>query len=113
MSYDERENEHQELFHLDVDPAGPIAIHIPSPLGRLPYYIYVRVPRDAAASLDAVGLRVDVGGRTICAGRSVPEIPGTGESGAANDRFERHRLARLGAHRRLRNGQDVHRARVR
>jgi non-lysosomal glucosylceramidase len=60
--YDSRENEHQELFHLNVDPTEPVAIHIPSPLGPLGYYVYVRVPAHAIAGLTAVSVQMDVGG---------------------------------------------------
>lgn len=60
--YDLRENEHQELFHVGVDPHQPIAVSIPSPLGRLGYYVFARVPRDTAPMLDSVTARVDIGG---------------------------------------------------
>ncbi len=58
--YDIRENEHQELFYLGAQALAPIDVHIPSPLGTLPYYVYVRVPAEVA--LDAVAVRMDVGG---------------------------------------------------
>ncbi|MDD5705928.1 MAG: GH116 family glycosyl hydrolase [Kiritimatiellae bacterium] len=60
--YDLRENEHQELFYLHIDPNRPLPIHIPSPLGRLGYHVFVRLPRQAAARLNDVAARVDVGG---------------------------------------------------
>ena len=60
--YDVRENEHQELFSLRVDPRQPIAMHIPSPLGRLRYYLYVRVPRAAVERLAGVASHLVVGG---------------------------------------------------
>jgi hypothetical protein len=58
--YDIRENEHQELFYLGAQALAPIDIHIPSPLGTLPNYVYVRVP--AGTDLRAVAVRMDVGG---------------------------------------------------
>ena len=60
--YDVHENEHQELFYLGIDPRQPLSIAIPSPLGPLGYYVYVRVPRTALASLDGVSTRFDVDG---------------------------------------------------
>ena len=58
--YDCRENEHQELFYLGVDPRKPIAIHIPSPLGWLGYFVYLRVPAPHAPRLAAVSVKADV-----------------------------------------------------
>lgn len=60
--YDCRENEHQELFHLDIDPSKPLHIHIPSPLGKLGYYVYVRVPAHAVAAIRDVSVELEVGG---------------------------------------------------
>jgi len=60
--YDVRENEHQELFYRQIDPRSAIPIHIPSPLGRLRYYLYIRVPRVAVAQLDGVTSHLLVGG---------------------------------------------------
>ncbi|MHB9130212.1 MAG: GH116 family glycosyl hydrolase [Armatimonadota bacterium] len=60
--YDRRENEHQELFHLDIDPQLPVAVHIPSPLGRLGYFVFVRVRKGQAERLAGVGVRMDIGG---------------------------------------------------
>ncbi|OPZ88142.1 MAG: hypothetical protein BWY76_00102 [bacterium ADurb.Bin429] len=60
--YDRRENEHQELFHLGIDPRQPVPIHIPSPLGRLGYFFFVRVPAGDVETLANVGMRLDVGG---------------------------------------------------
>lgn len=53
------ENEHQELFHLGVDLTQPLEVHIPSPLGPLGYYLFVRVPA-AAGQLDGVSARFDL-----------------------------------------------------
>ena len=47
---DIRENEHQELFYLGVDLNQPVEVHIPSPLGPLGYYVFVRVPEAMAAA---------------------------------------------------------------
>lgn len=60
--YDVFENEHQELFYPGVDPRRPVAIHIPSPLGPLPYHVLVRVPGDQVDTLAQVSLRIDVDG---------------------------------------------------
>lgn len=60
--YDCKENEHQELFYLGIDPGAPVRIHIPSPLGRLPYHVFVRGPIDLLGRLDGVATKVDVGG---------------------------------------------------
>jgi len=60
--YDIRENEHQELFYLGIDPRQPVAIHIPSPLGRLGYYVFVRVPVAAVGQLAQVAVTMEVGG---------------------------------------------------
>ncbi|HEY8668296.1 MAG TPA: GH116 family glycosyl-hydrolase, partial [Tepidisphaeraceae bacterium] len=62
LAYDSHENEHQELFHLGVDLSGPIPLHIPSPLGKLGYFIYARVPADAADKLSAVTIKIDLVG---------------------------------------------------
>lgn len=59
---EQREIEHQELFFLGSDPLLPIPIHIPSALGRLPYFVYVRVPRAVTGLLSAVTIHVSVGG---------------------------------------------------
>jgi non-lysosomal glucosylceramidase len=60
--YDIRENEHQELFTLGVNPTKPIDIFIPSPLGRLAYFVFVRVPKADVARLSGVSMHVCVGG---------------------------------------------------
>lgn len=60
--HDLRENEHQELFTLHVDPRASIPIHIPSPLRCLPYYLFVRVPRRQVDRLAGTGAHVVVGG---------------------------------------------------
>ncbi len=78
--YDRRENEHQELFHLRIDPARPVPIHIPSPLGRLGYFFFARVPADAADRLAGVGLRLDIGGLRE---DHLTVAPGAGVEGAA------------------------------
>ncbi|MFZ4397795.1 MAG: hypothetical protein ACOYOU_19465, partial [Kiritimatiellia bacterium] len=75
--YDIRENEHQELFYLGIDPLHPVAVHIPSPLGTLGYFVYVRVPQAAAARVADVGFRLAVGGLreedvTVAAGSGAP-----------------------------------------
>jgi non-lysosomal glucosylceramidase len=75
--HDIRENEHQELFTLGIDPRAPIAIHIPSPLGRLGYFVFVRVAREAVERLAGTGAHLVVGGLrpddvTIEPGAGVP-----------------------------------------
>jgi len=57
---DIRENEHQELLYSGVDLTQPVAIHIPSPLGPLGYYLFVRVPADVVGQLNGVSARVDL-----------------------------------------------------
>ncbi len=61
-----QESEHQELFYCGVDPHEPISIHVPSALGQLGYYVYLRVPQaqaeafaDASVHLRVAGLRPD------------------------------------------------------
>ncbi len=60
--YDMRENEHQELFTLGINPNNPVEIFIPSPLGRLPYFVFVRVAKADIARLAGVSMHVYVGG---------------------------------------------------
>jgi hypothetical protein len=60
--YDVRENEHQEMLHPGVDPFRPIPIHIPSPIGKLGYYIFVRVPASAVSQLANVAVKLDIDG---------------------------------------------------
>ncbi|HEY3377455.1 MAG TPA: GH116 family glycosyl hydrolase [Armatimonadota bacterium] len=60
--FDVNETEHQELFYLQINPAAPVAIHIPSALGKLGYFIFVRVPAAAASLLSGVSSRLEVGG---------------------------------------------------
>ncbi len=56
------ESEHQELFALDADLSRPVAIHIPSALGTLGYYVCLRVADGLAAGLAAVQVHLQVGG---------------------------------------------------
>ena len=60
--YNVNETEHQELFYLNVNPCEPIDIHIPSALGPLGYYIFVRVPAESARLLVGVSSRFDIDG---------------------------------------------------
>lgn len=60
--YDVRENEHQELFYLGIDPRQPVPVHIPSPLRLLGYFIYVRAAESAVQRLERVSTRLDIGG---------------------------------------------------
>ncbi len=57
---DIRENEHQELFYLGVDLTQPVDVHIPSPLGPLGYYLFVRVPVEVAERLEGISARFDL-----------------------------------------------------
>lgn len=77
MLYDICENEHQELFYAGINPAAPIPIHIPSPLGYLQYFIFVRVPEQYADVLDEVIMQCDVVGlrethEAVMTGAGVP-----------------------------------------
>lgn len=54
------ENEHQELFHCGIDLTQPVALHIPSPLGPLGYYVFVRVAAGMAQHLGGVSVRFDL-----------------------------------------------------
>ena len=60
--YNLRENEHQELFYRGVDLTKPMALHIPSPLGHLPYYLFVRVAPESAKRFADVAFRFDLNG---------------------------------------------------
>jgi uncharacterized protein (DUF608 family) len=57
-----REHEHQELFFGAADLSRPLELRIPSPLGALGYYFYVRVPKAKVAALQAVSARYDLVG---------------------------------------------------
>jgi non-lysosomal glucosylceramidase len=57
-----REHEHQELFFGAADLSRPLDLRIPSPLGALGYYFYVRVPRSRVGLLREVSLRYDLVG---------------------------------------------------
>jgi len=56
------EAEHQELWYPDSDLSKPVAVHIPSALGKIGYYVCVRVPQDWADKLDGVKVKADIGG---------------------------------------------------
>ena len=56
------ESEHQELFYRDVDLYQLVPIHIPSALGRLGYYVCVRIPEQHAAAFDQSVTKIKVGG---------------------------------------------------
>ena len=56
------ESEHQELFYPDADLRQPIPIHIPSALGKLGYYVCLRLPQPTAAKVGDVRIFLKVGG---------------------------------------------------
>jgi uncharacterized protein (DUF608 family) len=56
------ETEHQELFAAGADPHGPIKVHVPSALGKLGYYVCLRVPAGLADELRGVVTHLVVGG---------------------------------------------------
>jgi len=56
------ETEHQELFAQDADLSGPVAVHVPSALGQLGYYVCLRVPEALAGQLQDVTVHLEVGG---------------------------------------------------
>lgn len=56
------DHEHQELFFGDADLSRPLSLRIPSPLGALGYYFFVRVPKARVPSLRAVSARYDLVG---------------------------------------------------
>jgi len=60
--FDAVENEHQELFYRKTDLTRPLAVHIPSPLGPLPYYFYAKVRRSHSGRLGGVEVRFDLEG---------------------------------------------------
>lgn len=60
--YNVHETEHQELFFQRVNPLKAIDIHIPSALGTLGYFIYVRVPYQVVFRLTDVSSRFDIDG---------------------------------------------------
>lgn len=53
---DIREDEHQELFYFDSDPAKPIDVHIPSPLVLLGNFLYARAPLALAEQMKGVSV---------------------------------------------------------
>jgi uncharacterized protein (DUF608 family) len=57
------ETEHQELFYLYTDVHRPIAVHIPSALAKLGYFVAVRVRASAAGKLDGVKTTLRVASR--------------------------------------------------
>ncbi|OPZ26890.1 MAG: hypothetical protein BWZ02_01846 [Lentisphaerae bacterium ADurb.BinA184] len=56
------ETEHQELFLPDADLRGRLAVHVPSALGKLGYYVCLRVPEGVAAAVRGVVTSLKVGG---------------------------------------------------
>ena len=56
------ETEHQELFVLDADLSRPVAVHVPSALGELGYYVCLRLPERFTAQLAETGVHLRVGG---------------------------------------------------
>ncbi len=62
MSQVYHESEHQELFYVDADLRGETAVHIPSALGKLGYYVCVLVPEAMTDALSGVKTKLKVGG---------------------------------------------------
>lgn len=56
------ETEHQELFYPEANLRKPIAVHIPSALGTLGYYVCLRVPAKFAGQFADTVTRLRVGG---------------------------------------------------
>ena len=56
------ESEHQELFALGADLSKPFALHVPSALYPLGYYVCLRVPEARVAELVATRVHVKVAG---------------------------------------------------
>jgi len=56
------ETEHQELVHPAADLRGVVRTHIPSALGKLGYFVFLRVPTAMADKLASVVTRLKVGG---------------------------------------------------
>ncbi len=56
------ESEHQEIFYSAVDLHQPLAIHIPSALGKLGYYVCLRLPQAMAAAVGEARIFLKVGG---------------------------------------------------
>ncbi len=56
------ETEHQELFYLQVDLHQPLAVHVPSALGPLGYFVCLRVPVAQAGVLGHVTVQARLTG---------------------------------------------------
>ncbi len=56
------ETEHQEIFFPAADLRRPINVHIPSALGKLGYYLFVRVDSALAGALAAVEVKLTITG---------------------------------------------------
>lgn len=56
------ETEHQELFHLSADLRQPLALHVPSALGPIGYYIALRLPDQQARRLTSVTIHAKLTG---------------------------------------------------
>lgn len=56
------ETEHQELFAAAADVRQPVRLHVPSALGKLGYYVCLRVPRQYADSFHDTVTHLVVGG---------------------------------------------------
>lgn len=56
------ESEHQELFYPRSDLRVPLDLHVPSALGPLGYYVFLRIPPEMRPSLSGLRLRVRLRG---------------------------------------------------
>jgi len=56
------ETEHQEIFAAEADLRQPVKLHVPSALGKLGYYVCLRVPQRYAESFHETTTRLVVGG---------------------------------------------------
>lgn len=65
------ETEHQELFYLQVDLHQPLAVHVPSALGPLGYFVCLRVPEAQAGALGHVTVQAKLTGLR-CTDQTVP-----------------------------------------
>ena len=71
------ETEHQELFHLKANVHRPIAVHIPSALAKLGYFVCLRVRQAHASQIKGVTTSMKITGRrptdqTLKAGEGFP-----------------------------------------
>ena len=69
------ETEHQELFYPEANLRKPIAVHIPSALGTLGYYVCLRVPAKFAEKKGCFVTLTEGGQLRGCIGHILPQEP--------------------------------------